>query len=117
MALKVEISDDGTNWTAVDMRAVPWVADSTAYGSSTSGILRGPFELSGESSGIGTLYTIPVEFFADTTARSTRAPALTSRYFRITPHATWDPRSDQNAFGWQVSEFSLVRDGERHGLG
>ncbi len=113
VALKLEISDDGTNWTAVDVRQVPWEADSTAYASGKPGILRGPFDLSGESSGVGTLYTIPSEFFADTTARSTRAPALKSRYFRFTPHATWDPTTDQNCYGWQVSEFSLYRDGER----
>ena len=113
VALKLEISDDGTNWTAVDVRPVPWEADSTAYASGKPGILRGPFDLSGESSGVGTLYTIPSEFFADTTERSTRAPALKSRYFRFTPHATWDPTTDQNCYGWQVSEFSLYRDGER----
>ena len=113
VALEIEVSDDGTNWTTVDVRNVPWVADETSYANGKPGILRGPYGLFGSSSGVSPLYTIPSAFFADTTARSTRAPALKARHFRFTPHATWDPASDVNAYGWQVSEFSLYRDGER----
>ncbi len=113
VALEIEVSDDGTNWTTVDARNVPWVADETSYANGKPGILRGPYGLFGTSSGVSPLYTIPSAFFADTTARSTRAPALKARHFRFTPHATWDPSSDVNAYGWQVSEFSLYRGGER----
>jgi len=113
VALEIEVSDDGTNWTTVDARNVPWVADETSYANGRPGILRGPYGLFGSSSGVSPLYTIPSAFFADATARSTHASALKARHFRFTPHATWDPSSDVNAYGWQVSEFSLYRNGER----
>ena len=106
----LETSSDGTEWTTVDVGIDPYTLE---YGSGNNGYLRGPYALHGGATGASPLYTIPSAFFAGTTARSTRAPALKSRYFRFTPHATWDPTSDQNAYGWQVSEFSLYRDGER----
>jgi autotransporter-associated beta strand protein len=85
VALEIEVSDDGTNWTTVDARNVPWVADETSYANGKPGILRGPYGLFGTSSGVSPLYTISSAFFADTTARSTRAPALKARHFRFTP--------------------------------
>ena len=106
----LEVSSDGTAWTTVDVGNDPYTLE---YGSGNNGYLRGPYGFHGGATGISPLYTIPSAFFADTTARSTRAPALKSRYFRFTPHATWDPTTDQNAYGWQVSEFSLYRDSER----
>ena len=106
----IEVSDDGETWTTVDTGDAPY---TLAYGTGNNGYPRGPYGLRGESTGASPLYTIPEAFFADVTARSTRAPALKARHFRFTPHATWNPTAEQNAYGWQVSEFSLYRDGAR----
>ena len=106
----IEVSDDGETWTTVDTGDDPY---TLAYGTGNNGYPRGPYGLRGESTGASPLYTIPEAFFADVTARSTRAPALKARHFRFTPHATLNPAYDGNAFGWQVSEFSLYRDGAR----
>ncbi|MBQ6337926.1 MAG: autotransporter-associated beta strand repeat-containing protein [Kiritimatiellae bacterium] len=106
----IEVSDDGETWTTVDTGNDPY---TLAYGTGNNGYPRGPYGLRGESTGASPLYTIPDAFFADVTARSTRAPALKARHFRFTPHATLNPAYDSNAFGWQVSEFSLYRDGAR----
>jgi hypothetical protein len=112
VAMKLEISDDGTNWTTVDVRDVPWVEDNGPWGS-TSGLLRGPFGLSGESTGTDTLYTLPSEYFVAGTSRDSYAPALTARYFRFEPFSTLDPTDEDTAYGWMVSEFSLFRNGAR----
>ena len=106
----LETSDDGETWTTVDTGNDPY---TLAYGTGNDGYPRGPYGLRGESTGASPLYTIPDAFFADVTARSTRAPALKARHFRFTPHATLNPAYDQNAYGWQVSEFSLYRNGAR----
>lgn len=106
----LEASDDGETWTTVDTRSDPY---TLAYGSGTSGYLRGPYGFLAESTGASPLNTLPSEFFSDVEERSTRAPALKARYFRFTPHATWDPTVDGNAYGWMVSEFSLYRNGSR----
>ena len=113
VSMKLEISDDGTNWTTVDVRAVPWVEDNGPWGGSTSGLLRGSFGLSGESTGTDTLYTLPSEYFVAGTARDSYAPALTARYFRFEPFSTLDPTDEDTAYGWMVSEFSLFRNGAR----
>ena len=106
----LETSSDGTEWTTVDVGIDPYTLE---YGSGNNGYLRGPYALHGGATGASPLYTIPSAFFAGTTARSTRAPALKARHFRFTPHATVDPTADIYAYGWQVSEFSLYRDGDR----
>ena len=113
VAMKLEISDDGTNWTTVDVRDVPWVEDNGPWSGSTSGLLRGPFELSGESTGTDTLYTLPSEYFVAGTSHDSYAPALTARYFRFEPFSTLDPTSGDTAYGWMVGEFSLFRNGAR----
>ena len=113
VALTLEVSDDGQNWTTVDVRRVPWVEDSTSFTSGNPGILRGPFTLAGESTGTDTLYTLPSAFFAEATARDSSAPALTARYFRFEPFSTSNPQMSNVSYGWMISEFSLFRNGER----
>ena len=113
VALKIEISDDGTNWTTVDVRDVPWVDDDGPWGSSTAGLLRGPFVLAGASTGTDTLYTLPSEYFAEATARDSYAPALVARYFRFEPFSTLNPTLNNTAYGWMIGEFSLFRNGAR----
>ena len=112
VALSLAISDDGTNWTTVDTRSVPWVADSFST-AANPGLLRGPFNLCGESSGIDALYTLPSEYFAAATARDSSAPALVARYFRFEPFSTRQPNVNNVAYGWNISEFGLFRAGER----
>ncbi len=108
----LEISDDGENWSVVDAATDPY---NLNYGDDTimEGFLRGPYGLRGENDGIQPLTTLPAEFFADVTARSTHAPALKARYFRFQPNETYDPTADVYAYGWMISEFSLFRNGAR----
>jgi len=113
VAMKLEVSDDGTNWTTVETRSVPWVTDSTDYGNGKPGVLRGPFSLCGESSGIDALHTLPSEYFAAATARDSSAPALVARYFRFEVFSTRQPNVNDVAYGWNISEFGLFRDGVR----
>ena len=112
VALQIDVSDDGTNWTTVDVRDVPWVEDSFSNGTNP-GLLRGPFGLSGESTGTDTLYTLPSEYFAAGTSRDSYAPALVARYFRFEPFSTLNPTLNNTAYGWMIGEFSLFRNGAR----
>ena len=105
----LETSDDGEVWTVVSTGSQNWGGtdkDATANP-------RGPFTRDGAVRPASTLATLPTEFFAGTTARSTRAPALKARYFRFAPHETYSPLDYENGYGWMVSEFALFRDGAR----
>lgn len=110
VAWTIEISADGVNWSTVDVGSEKY---SLAYGSGNTGYLRGPYALRGEADGVQTLATIPAEFFAETTIRSTRAPALKARYFKFQPHETYDPTYSGVSYGWMLSEFALFKNGER----
>ncbi len=110
VAWTLEISDDGENWSIIDTATDPYTSE---YGSGNEGYLRGPYGLRGENDGIQPLTTLPDEFFADVTARSTHSPALKARYFRFQPNETYDPTADVYAYGWMISEFSLFRNGAR----
>ncbi len=105
----LETSDDGEAWTVVSTGSQNWGGtdkDATANP-------RGPFTRDGAVRPASTLATLPTEFFAGTTARSTRAPALKARYFRFAPHETYSPLDYEHGYGWMVSEFALFRDGAR----
>ena len=104
---RISVSDDGTEWT--DVSHVNIANDTETLANVT---LRGPYGFSGDASPDGLADTLPPSLFADASARATRAAALKARHFRFAPFDT-QKRDTEFAFGWQISEFSLYRNGAR----
>lgn len=107
----ISVSNDEENWDVVHQGEAPWVADKTTFGTTTPGILRGPFVCTGASKSSGTSHVVTIpETFLVTTNRGSRAPALKAKYFRFRPFATTGGKSD-TSYGWQIAELSLYRNG------
>ena len=131
---KIEISDTGADgsWTviAVDSYAMTqedsddctattrrlgdqnWQGKSSSA-SDLSGLPRGPFALNGGAQSSGTVFTtLNPSLFASGTVRDTHRK-LKAQYIRFTVYETYAPDADENAWGWQLTEISLMKDGER----
>lgn len=106
---RVEISDDGENWTVCDSKSAPVAASW----SKTVTEARGPYSLNGDakSSGSG-LYTLPAEMFADGTSRDSHRK-LRAQYFRFHVYETVNPEGSADSWGWQLAEIGLMKDGQR----
>jgi len=113
-AWRVSISSDKSNWTCI--------SDATYAGSeyptSDVAIWRGPYATHGFEAALKAdqLYTLPQALWGTYDAtRDTHVPAVKARYLRFTPHETvaWVVPGDPYAYGWQVSEFNLYRNGVR----
>jgi autotransporter-associated beta strand protein len=103
-AWTLSVSNDGETWTTID-------SETYSYNKVYSLQLVGPYSLGGNVA-LSAGATIPSAFFAGTTDRSTRAPALKARYLKFDPYET---RNTPGAFwaytGYQLTEFQLYRDG------
>ena len=105
---RVEVSDDSVNWAVCDSAS----AGTSDWASGTSSA-RGPFALKGQAQASGAaLYTLDSCYFSDGTARDTYR-ALKARYFRLHVYETQNPNAASTAYGWQMAEFSLWKDGVR----
>ncbi|MBQ3289469.1 MAG: hypothetical protein IJH50_08695 [Kiritimatiellae bacterium] len=131
---KIEVSDAGTDgsWTVVAMDSHPMtqediddykattarLGDQNWQGKSSSaddlsGLPRGPFYLNGVAETAGTVFTtLNPSLFASGTVRDTHRK-LKAQYIRFTVYETYAPDADANAYGWQLTEISLMKDGER----
>ncbi|MBR2838314.1 MAG: hypothetical protein IKE55_06015 [Kiritimatiellae bacterium] len=131
---KIEVSDVGTDgsWTVVAVDSYPMTqadsddctATTTRLGNENwqsksssaddlSGLPRGPFFLNGGAQSSGSvLNTLDPSLFASGTVRDTHRK-LKAQYIRFTVYETYAPDADENAYGWQLTEISLMKDGER----
>ena len=104
----VEVSNTGVDgsWTTCAIGSQDYT------GSSDTG-MRGPFALNGGAQSSGTKFTtLNPTLFASGTVRDTHRK-LKAQYIRFTVYETYDPDADENAWGWQLTEISLMKDGER----
>ena len=116
----VEVSNDNTAWTVCDCGEWGWTsaddAAATAGWTGSNSVMRGPFMATGLARSEGTaLYTLDSAFFGEgsaVAARDTYRP-LKARYFRLRVYETQNPNAGSNAYGWQMAEFSLWKDGSR----
>lgn len=105
----IDISSDKTNWTTIHNGTQ--TADHIPATIPDDGVRCGPFN-NGLSTGSDSLYTLPAKFLAEGGAWDAAAPALKSRYFKFVPFQTKRQGTEGN-WGWEISEFSLYRNGER----
>ena len=131
---KIEVSDVGTDgsWTVIAVDSYPktqeddddctatttrlgnenWQSKSSSA-SDLSGLPRGPFYLNSGAQSSGAVFnTLDPSLFASGTARDTHRK-LKAQYIRFTVYETYNPDADDNAYGWQLTEISLMKDGER----
>ncbi len=131
---KIEVSDVGTDgsWTVIAVDSYPktqediddctattarlgdanWQSKSSSA-SDLSGLPRGPFYLNGGAQFSGSAFkTLVPSLFASGTTRDTHRK-LKAQYIRFTVYETYNPDADANAYGWQLTEISLMKDGER----
>ena len=112
---KIEISTNNVTWLTCDVSAFGWTAEDQAKSSSWVGansVPRGPFVMGAADTSATYLYTLGSSYFADGTERDAYRP-LKSRYFRLRVYETQRPTAGPNAYGWQMAEFSLWKDGKR----
>ena len=105
---KVEVSDTGADgsWTTCAI-------GSQSYSGSGDAAMRGPFSPNGCAQSSGTAFnTLDPSLFASGTSRDTHRKIKT-QYIRFTVFETYAPDADENSWGWQLSEISLMKDGER----
>ena len=105
---KVEVSDTGADgsWTTCAI-------GSQSYSGSSDAAMRGPFALNGCAQSSGTAFnTLDPSLFASGTPRDTHRK-IKAQYVRFTVFETYAPDADENSWGWQLSEISLMKDGER----
>ena len=112
---KVEISTDNVTWQTCDVSAYGWTTEDQTKSSSWTGensVPRGPFVMGAADASASSLYTLGSSCFADGTARDTHRK-LKARYFRLRVYETQNPNAGANAYGWQMAEFSLWKEGAR----
>jgi len=112
---KIEISTDNVVWQTCDVSACGWTTEDQAKSSSWTGansVPRGPFVMGAADASASSLYTLNSSYFAGGTERDTYRP-LKARYFRLRVYETQRPDAGANAWGWQMAEFSLWKDGKR----
>ena len=105
---KVEVSDTGADgsWTLC-------AVGSQSYSTSSNAERRGPLALNGGAQSSGTAFsTLPSALFASGTTRDTHRK-IKAQYIRFTVYETYAPDADANSYGWQLTEISLMKDGER----
>ena len=102
----LEVSNDGTNWEAIDSRNDPYVS-----GGETASQLRGPYALGGEFSEAA-FQSLPGSLLYSADEHASRTSTLKSRYFRFAPY---EIRNNATTYGtgWQIIEFSIFTNGVR----
>ena len=102
----LEVSNDGTNWEAVDSRNDPY----SSVGE-TESQMRGPYALGGEFSEAA-FSSLPDSLLYSADEHASRTSTLKSRYFRFAPY---EIRNNATTYGtgWQIIEFSIFTNGVR----
>lgn len=108
VAWTIDVSEDGQTWQTVHV-------GTTAYSSLAA---YGPFSLGSSAPETPLLPTISAAFVAPDamTAHDATVPAFAARYFRFLPLRTLcddQAKPGEYAYGWQLAEISLYRNGER----
>lgn len=104
--MALDVSDDGKSWYTVDISQSPYASDDDQ--------VRGPFGLNGSADGNSLVEEIPEAHHADVSDRTTRLKALKAQYFKFDPFDTRNTSmTEDNAYGWSISELNLYYKGER----
>ncbi len=116
VAWTVEVSNDNATWAVCDKGEFAWSAEdgaATAFSATAPGVERGPFIPGGAATSPGSgLYTLPERYFAAGSARDTHRK-LKAQYFMLAVYETCNPDRGRDSWGWQLSEISLLKDGQR----
>ena len=105
LEMELSVSADGENWILVDYR--------TLQSPSTLAAWQGPFALDGAAMS-NVRKTIPSAYVGASTKGEGLVQTLKAKNLRFRPYETFFDGKfyGQYDYGWQVSEFSLVKDGE-----
>ena len=111
---KFEVSADGKTWQVYDEQPNGPDWDTSAQQSKSQ--LRGPYKKDVVEEEVATpgdmLAPSPLKpFFADTTDRTSHAPALKSRYFILSVTQVLGSNRDANVHGFELADFELYYHG------
>lgn len=107
--LLIEVSSDNQNWIVADRRTYAVPTDDSGYkiwqGGATHFALNGGLKKASYP-------TLPEEFVGS--RANGRVKSIKAKYLRFSPYETFfgGKYSNENYYGWNVSEFSILKDGE-----
>ena len=109
--LMIEVSSDGETWTVADYRTLVPPTDNADYCKYQGGDSH--FGLCSDFAGRN-FETLPAEFTGTTAADSSFVQTVKAQYIRFSPYETfYGGKYDSDTYyGWHVSEFSLMKNGE-----
>ena len=112
---KLEISSDNSHWQVCDVGEQAWSSEeeSASWEAGKEGFPRTVAAVRGSATMPGTgLCTLSEEFLKAGTSRSTHG-TIEARYFRFCVLDIADTTASQHAWGWQLAEIGLMKDGQR----
>lgn len=109
--LAILVSSDGQNWTTVDFRSVAKPAADADYLKYQGG--ENHFSL-GYNRALKAYDTLDAAVTGTTDPNAGTVKTVKAQYFRFSPYETFlgGQFTGQYDYGWHVSEFSLLKDGE-----
>ena len=109
--LTILVSSDGDHWTTVDLRSVKIPAADADYLQYQGG--ENHFSL-GYNKALKTYDTLDAAVTGTTDPNAGTVKTIKAQYFRFSPYETFlgGQFTGQYDYGWHVSEFSLLKDGE-----
>lgn len=113
---RLEVSEDGASWRTCDLGEQAWSTDedSAAWGAGNEGFARTVAAVGGSvNAAVGTgLVTLGETLLKKSGDRAT-VGELEARYFRFRVLDVESTTAHEVAYGWQLAEIGLMKDGRR----